>query len=215
MQTIFVWCCRTSLLKKQVNKYSSKQIFKMKNTKDITPEQREELFKILKSRFEKNMNRHKNIKWVNVQEKLNLSTEKLWSLNEMENTGGEPDVVGFDKSTGEFIFYDCSAESPKGRRSLCYDREALDSRKEFKPKNSAVDLANEMGIELLSEEQYRELQKLGKFDSKTSSWIKTPVEIRKLGGAVFCDFRYNTTFLYHNGAESYYAARGFRGTLKV
>ena len=187
----------------------------MKNTKDLTPEQQEELLKILKVRFEKNMNRHKDMDWIKVQKKLELNREKLWSLNEMELTGGEPDVVGFDKNTGEFIFYDCSAESPKGRRSLCYDREALDSRKEFKPKNSAVDLATEMGIELLNEEQYRELQKLGKFDTKTSSWIKTPVEIRKLGGAVFCDFRYNTTFLYHNGAESYYAARGFRGVLKV
>lgn len=187
----------------------------MKNTKDLTPEQQEELLKILKVRFEKNMNRHKDLEWLKVQKKLELNREKLWSLNEMELTGGEPDVVGFDKNTGEFIFYDCSAESPKGRRSLCYDREALNFRKEFKPKNSAVDLANEIGIELLSEEEYRELQKLGKFDTKTSSWIKTPVEIRKLGGAVFCDFRYNTTFLYHNGAESYYAARGFRGSLKV
>ena len=183
------------------------------------PEQGEELLKTLKARFAKNMNRHKDIEWAKVREKLELSQEKLWSLNEMESTGGEPDVVGFDNNTGEFIFYDCSAESPKGRRSICYDREALESRKEFKPKSSVIEMAAEMGIELLSEEQYRELQSLqisgGNFDSKTSSWIKTPAEIRKLGGAVFCDFRYNTVFVYHNGAESYYAARGFRGLLRV
>lgn len=175
----------------------------------------EELLKTLKLRFEKNRDRHKDIQWEKVQERLELNPEKLRSLNEMEGSGGEPDVVGMDKNTGEFIFYDCSAESPKGRRSVCYDREALESRKEFKPKNSALDMAAEMGIEILSEEQYRDLQKLGKFDTKTSSWVKTPVEIRKLGGAIFCDFRYNTVFVYHNGAESYYAARGFRGSLKV
>lgn len=175
----------------------------------------EELLKTLKLRFEKNRDRHKDIQWEKVQERLELNPEKLRSLNEMEGSGGEPDVVGMDKNTGEFIFYDCSAESPKGRRSVCYDCEALESRKEFKPKNSALDMAAEMGIEILSEEQYRDLQKLGKFDTKTSSWVKTPVEIRKLGGAIFCDFRYNTVFVYHNGAESYYAARGFRGSLKV
>jgi hypothetical protein len=175
----------------------------------------EELLKTLKLRFEKNGDRHKDINWEKVQERLELNKEKLRSLNEMEGSGGEPDVVGRDKNTGEFIFYDCSAESPKGRRSVCYDREALDARKEFKPKNSAMDMAAEMGIEILSEEQYRDLQKLGKFDTKTSSWVKTPAEIRKLGGAIFCDFRYNTVFVYHNGAESYYAARGFRGSLKV
>lgn len=175
----------------------------------------EELIKTLKLRFEKNGDRHKDIQWEKVQERLELNKEKLRSLNEMEGSGGEPDVVGMDKNTGEFIFYDCSAESPKGRRSVCYDCEALESRKEFKPKNSALDMAAEMGIEILSEEQYRDLQKLGKFDTKTSSWVKTPVEIRKLGGAIFCDFRYNTVFVYHNGAESYYAARGFRGSLKV
>jgi len=187
----------------------------MADKKELTREQSDELIKILKTRFEKNMARHKGYEWDKIEAKLELNPEKLWSLNEMESTGGEPDVVGTDKSTGEYIFYDCCAESPKGRRSICYDREALDSRKEFKPKNSAVDMANEMGIELLSEEEYRELQKLGKFDTKTSSWIKTPDEIRKLGGAVFCDFRYNTVFRYHNGAESYYAARGFRASLKV
>jgi hypothetical protein len=192
-----------------------KTLYKMANKKELTQEQRDELTKILKTRFEKNMARHKDFDWAKIQAKLELNPEKLWSLNEMENTGGEPDVVGVDKNSGEFIFYDCCAESPKGRRSLCYDREALDSRKEFKPKNSAIDMANEMGIELLSEEQYRELQSFGKFDIKTSSWIKTPDEIRKLGGAVFCDFRYNTVFVYHNGAESYYAVRGFRGAIKV
>ena len=159
---------------------------------------------------------HKDIKWADVQAKLKkANSEKLWSLNEMETTGGEPDVVGKDKKSGEFIFYDCSEESPKGRRSLCYDREALESRKEFKPKNNAIGMAASIGIELLSEEEYRELQKLGNFDMKTSSWVKTPAEIRKLGGAIFCDFRYNSVFVYHNGAESYYAARGFRGSLKV
>ena len=183
--------------------------------KELSQKEIEELLKILKTRFEKNINRHKSLEWDKIREKLENNHEKMWSLNEMEETGGEPDVVGYDKITGEYIFYDCSAESPKGRRSLCYDREALESRKEYKPKNSAVDMAAAMGIELLTEEQYRELQKPGNFDTKTSSWVKTPVEIRKLGGAVFCDRRYNTVFVYHNGAESYYAARGFRGSLRV
>jgi len=169
----------------------------------------------MRARFEKNMSRHKGLEWAQVQAKLEANTEKLWSLNEMERTGGEPDVVGHDKKTGEYIFYDCSAESPKGRRSICYDREALESRKENKPEDCAVDMAAAMGIELLMEEQYRELQKLGDFDTKTSSWVKTPSEIRKLGGALFCDRRYHTVFVYHNGAESYYAARGFRGSLRV
>jgi hypothetical protein len=187
------------------------------NKKKLPPGQREELFQILKVRFEKNINRHKGIEWAKVQASLDLkpSEEKLWSLNEMERTGGEPDVVGYDKKTGEYIFYDCSEESPKERRSFCYDREALDSRKEHKPANNAIDAAAAIGIELLTEEQYRELQKLGKFDTKTSSWVKTPPDIRKLGGALFCDRRYNTVFLYHNGAESYYAARGFRGSIRV
>ncbi|MEJ0101680.1 MAG: DUF4256 domain-containing protein [Bacteroidota bacterium] len=185
------------------------------NKKKLSPEQREELLRALKTRFEKNMNRHKGLEWAKVQAKLEADTEKLWSLNEMEITGGEPDVVGHDKKTGEYIFYDCSAESPKGRRSICYDHEALESRKEHKPENSAIEMAADMGIEILTEEQYRELQKLGNFDTKTSSWIKTPSDIRKLGGAIFCDRRYNTIFLYHNGAESYYAARGFRGSLRV
>ena len=183
--------------------------------KKTSPEQQEELFKLLKARFEKNMNRHKGVEWTKVHEKLQANTEKLWSLIEMEKTGGEPDVVGFDLKTNEYIFYDCSAESPKGRRSFCYDREALESRKEFKPVDNAIDNAAAMGIELLTEEQYRELQKLGNFDTKTSSWILTPPDIRKLGGAIFCDRRYNTVFVYHNGAESYYAARGFRGSLSV
>jgi len=169
----------------------------------------------LKARFEKNMNRHKGLGWDSAQARLEADTEKLWSIYEMERTSGEPDVVGHDKDTGEYIFYDCSAESPKGRRSLCYDRQALESRKEHKPENSAIDLAAAMGIELLTEDEYRELQKLGNFDSKTSSWVKTPSDIRKLGGALFCDRRYNTVFLYHNGAESYYAARAFRGLLRV
>lgn len=176
---------------------------------------REELLKILKARFEKNMNRHKGLEWAKMQAKLEANTQKLWSLNEMERTGGEPDVVSHDKKTGEYIFYDCSAESPSGRRSLCYDRQALESRKEHKPKNSAMDMAAAMGIEILTEEQYRELQKLGKFDTKTSSWVKTPSDIRKLGGAIFADFRYDNIFIYHNGAESYYASRGFRGMLRV
>ena len=177
--------------------------------------QREELLKTLKARFEKNMNRHKGLEWAPVQAKLEANTEKLRSLHEMERTGGEPDVVGHDRKTGEYIFYDCSAESPKGRRSACYDREALESRKEHKPKANALDMAAAMGIELLAEEQYRELQKLGKFDTTTSSWIRTPAEIRKLGGALFCDRRYDHVFVYHNGAPSYYAARGFRGSLRV
>jgi hypothetical protein len=183
--------------------------------KDLGSEQRKELLGVLKARFEKNMNRHKGLEWDNAQARLEANTEKLWSIYEMERTGGEPDVVGHDKNTGEYIFYDCSAESPKGRRSLCYDRQALESRKEHKPENSAIDLAAAMGIELLTEDEYRELQKLGNFDSKTSSWVKTPSDIRKLGGALFCDRRYNTVFLYHNGAESYYAARAFRGLLRV
>jgi hypothetical protein len=185
------------------------------NKKALSPEQRKELLEELKARFEKNMNRHQAVEWAKVQAKLEARTEKLWSLSEMERTGGEPDVVGHDKKTGEYIFYDCSAESPSGRRSLCYDREALESRKEHKPKDNALDMAAAMEIELLTEEQYRELQKLGEFDTKTSSWVKTPSAIRKLGGALFCDRRYNTVFVYHNGAESYYAARGFRGWLRV
>jgi len=185
------------------------------NKKDLSPKQREELLKALKTRFEKNMNRHQGLEWAQVQAKLEAHAEKLWSLSEMERTGGEPDVIGHDKKTGEYIFYDCSAESPKDRRSLCYDREALESRKEHKPANNAMDVAAAMGIELLSEEQYRALQKLGNFDTKTSSWVQTPSAIRKLGGALFCDRRYDTVFLYHNGAESYYAARGFRGSLRV
>jgi len=178
----------------------------------LSKKQREELLRTLKARFEQNMNRHQGLEWAQVQAKLEA---KLWSLNEIERTGGEPDVVGLDKKTGEYIFYDCSAESPKGRRSLCYDRAALESRKENKPKGNALDVAATMGIELLTEEQYRELQELGSFDTKTSSWVKTPSGIRKLGGALFCDRRFDTVFLYHNGAESYYAARGFRGSLKV
>jgi len=185
------------------------------NKKDLSPKQREDLLKALKARFEKNMDRHQGLEWAQVQSKLEAHAEKLWSLSEMERTGGEPDVVGHDKKTGEYIFYDCSAESPKDRRSLCYDREALESRKENKPANNAMDVAAAMGIELLSEEQYRALQKLGTFDTKTSSWVQTPSAIRKLGGALFCDRRYDTVFVYHNGAESYYAARGFRGSLRV
>ena len=181
----------------------------------LTPENQEEIISILKTRFEKNKTRHADIEWNKVQEKLEANPEKLWSLLEMEKTDGEPDVVGYDKNSNEYIFYDCVAESPKGRRSLCYDRNALDSRKEHKPKNSAVDMADEMGIEILTEEQYRALQELGNFDTKTSSWIATTPEVRKLGGALFSDFRYGRTFVYHNGAESYYAARGFRGCLKV
>jgi hypothetical protein len=187
----------------------------MKSNTKLSSEQREALLGTLKARFEKNMSRHKGLEWAQVQAKLKANTEKLSSLHEMERTGGEPDVVGHDKKTGEYIFYDCSAESPKGRRSLCYDREALELRKENKPEDNAIDMATAIGIELLTEEQYRELQKLGNFDTKTSSWVKTPSGIRKLGGALFCDRRYDTVFLYHNGAESYYAARGFRGSLRV
>jgi hypothetical protein len=181
----------------------------------LSNKQREEILKTLKARFEKNMNRHQGLDWSKVQAKLEANTEKLRSLSEMERTGGEPDVVGLDKKTGEFIFYDCAEESPRGRRSLCYDREALDSRKENKPKGSAMELATAMGVELLTEEQYRELQKLGEFDTKTSSWVRTPSAVRKLGGAFFCDRRFGTVFLYHNGAESYYAGRAFRGSLRV
>lgn len=177
--------------------------------------QREELLRALKARFEKHMNRHKGLEWAKVQAKLEANAEKLWSLSEMERTGGEPDVVGYDEKTDEYIFVDCSAESPRGRRSVCYDREALESRKEHKPENNAIDMSAAMGIELLTEEQYRELQKLGEFDTKTSSWLKTPSDIRNLGGAIFADRRYGNVFVYHNGAPSYYAARGFRGSLRV
>jgi len=187
----------------------------MGNKKELSPEHRKELLGTLKARFEKNINHHNDLEWAKVQAKLDAAVEKLWSLNEMERTGGEPDAVAHDNATGEYIFYDCSAESPKGRRSFCYDRAALESRKEYKPENSAMDMAAAMGIELLTEEQYRGLQKLGKFDMKTSSWVLTPAEIRKLGGAIFCDRRYDHVFTYHNGAESYYAARGFRGSLRV
>lgn len=185
------------------------------NKKMLTQEQREQLLRALKARFEKNMDRHQGLEWAKVQAKLDANAEKLWSLSEMEQTGGEPDVVEHNKKTGEYIFYDCSAESPKGRRSFCYDREALQSRKENKPKDNAVDAAATMGIELLTEEQYQKLQNLGEFDTKTSSWLHTPSKIRELGGALFCDRRFNTVFVYHNGAESYFAARGFRGSLKV
>lgn len=187
----------------------------MENRKELSAEQREELIKALKARFEKNKSRHADLEWANVQSKLEANADKLWSLAEMERTGGEPDVIAHDNTTDEYIFCDCSAESPKGRRSVCYDREALESRKEYKPENNAVDMAASMGIELLTEAQYRELQTLGKFDMKTSSWVKTPAEIRKLGGAIFCDRRYDHVFTYHNGAESYYAVRGFRGLLRV
>ncbi|MBV9480301.1 MAG: DUF4256 domain-containing protein [Acidobacteria bacterium] len=181
----------------------------------LSPEQRKELLRALKDRFERNMNRHETLQWAKIQAKLEADTAKLWSLSEMERTGGEPDVVAHDKKTGEYIFYDCSAESPRGRRRVCYDPEALESRKEYKPENNATDMAAAMGIELLTEEQYRKLQRLGKFDTKTSSWVKTPSKIRKLGGALFCDRRYDTVFVYHNGAESYYGARAFRGSLRV
>lgn len=187
----------------------------MTNIITLSPEQHSTLLKTLKDRFEKNKVRHKDLEWDKIQAKLEANPEKMWSLNEMERTGGEPDVVSFDKNTDEYLFYDCSAESPKDRRSICYDREALESRKENKPKNSAIAMASEMGIEILNEEHYRELQQLSNFDTKTSSWIQTPADIRKLGGALFADFRYNTVFVYHNGAESYYAARGFRGLLRV
>jgi hypothetical protein len=191
----------------------TKRITRKRN--ELSVEQREKLLGALKDRFEKNVNRHKGLSWEKIRVKLEADTAKLWSLNEMERTGGEPDVVGVDSKTDEYIFYDCSAESPKGRRNICYDREALESRKAFKPKNTAVDMAAAMGIEILTEERYRELQKLGSFDTKSSSWVKTPSDIRKLGGALFCDRRYDSVFVYHNGAESYYAARGFRGSLKV
>jgi len=187
----------------------------MQKMKDLNAKQREPLLKALKSRFEKNMSRHKGLEWAKIQAKLEAQPEKLWSLNEMEKTGGEPDVVAYDKKAGENIFYDCSAETPEGRRNVCYDQEAQNSRKEHKPKNSAMGMAADMGIELLTEDQYRELQKLGAFDAKTSSWVKTPLDIRKLGGAIFADFRYGRVFVYHNGAESYYSARGFRGALRV
>lgn len=187
----------------------------MGNKKELSPAQREELFSLLKTRFEKNMSRHKSLEWIKIKATLEANPEKLWSLHEMERTGGEPDVVAHDVKTGEYIFYDCSAETPKGRRNVCYDREALESRKEFKPTDSAVDMATAMGIELLTEEHYRMLQQLGKFDAKTSSWLKTPADIRKLGGALFADYRYGTVFVYHNGASSYYAVRGFRGLLRV
>jgi Protein of unknown function (DUF4256) len=187
--------------------------------KELSANRREELLNTLKARFEKNMNRHEGFEWTKIQAKLEANAEKMWSLNEMENTGGEPDVVAYDEQTGEYIFYDCSAESPKGRRSFCYDREAWEARKEFKPANNAIDVATEMGVEMLTEEQYRALQSSQKtgenFDSKTSSWLKTPTEIRKLGGAIFADFRFDTVFVYHNGAESYYAGRAFRGSLRV
>lgn len=187
----------------------------MQSAKAMEAKQREELLRALKARFEKNMNRHKGLEWAKVQAKLEANPEKLRSLNEMERTGGEPDVVGYDKDTGEYIFYDCSAESPKGRRSVCYDREGQESRKEHRPENNAIDMAAAMGIELLTEEQYRELQQLGEFDTKTSSWVKTPADMRELGGALFCDRRYGKVFVYHNGAQSYYGARGFRGSLRV
>lgn len=183
--------------------------------KTISKQQQEELLKTLKTRFEKNLNRHKGVAWTDVEQKLKASADKLWSLNEMETTGGEPDVVGYDKKTGEYIFYDCSAESPTGRRSVCYDREGWESRKEHRPENNAIDMAAEMGIEMLSEEEYRNLQQLGKFDTKTSSWLKTPDAVRKHGGAIFGDFRYGQVFVYHNGAQSYYAGRAFRGSLRV
>jgi hypothetical protein len=188
---------------------------KIYSKKKLSSEEAKELLSILEARFEKNMNRHKGLEWAKVQAKLQANAEKLWSINEMEKTGGEPDVVAHDKKTGEFIFYDCAAESPKGRRSICYDHEALEARKEHKPENSAIQMAADMGVEILTEARYRELQKLGKFDSKTSSWIETPADIRKLGGAIFADYRYGHVFIYHNGAESYYAARGFRGSLRV
>lgn len=188
---------------------------KVSNKKELSQEERNELFSVLEIRFEKNMNRHKGLEWAKVQAKLDANAEKLWSLNEMEITGGEPDVVGHDKKKDEYIFYDCSAESPKGRRSVCYDREALESRKKHKPENNAIDMATAMGIELLTEEQYRALQKLENFDKKTSSWVQTPSDIRELGGALFCDFRFGHVFVYHNGADSYYGARGFRGSIRV
>ena len=186
-----------------------------KTKKALSPEQREELLRVLKARFEKNMNRHEGLEWAKVKARLEANTEKLWSLGEMENTGGEPDVIGHDKKTGEYIFFDCSPQSPEGRTSVCYDREALDSRKEHKPKNSALEMAADMGIELLTEEQYRELQNLGNFDTKSSSWVKAPADMRKLGGALYGDRRFGRVFVYHNGAQSYYSGRGFRGSLRV
>lgn len=183
--------------------------------KGIPAEQREKIIKVLKARFEKNMNRHSGLEWAKVQDKLEGNAEKLWSLSEMERTGGEPDIVDYDKNSDEYVYFDCSTETPKGRRNVCYDREALELRKEYKPKSTAVDMAVAMGVEILTEEQYRQLQKLGSFDTKTSSWIKTPSDIRKLGGALFADFRYGNVFVYHNGASSYYAARGFRGWIRV
>ena len=193
----------------------SKYVQKTELGKDLTTEQKEELLKVLQNRFEKNANRHKDLEWEKVKTRLENNSVKLRSLNDMENTGGEPDVVAFDKKTGEYVFYDCSIESPSGRRSLCYDKDALESRKEHKPKDSAIGMASKMGIEILTEEEYKEFQELGEFDLKTSSWIKTPTEIRNLGGALFSDRRYNAIFVYHNGAESYYASRGFRGLLRV
>jgi hypothetical protein len=187
----------------------------METKKELSPEQHEELISTLKARFANNMDRHKNLEWTKVQAKLEANTEKLWSLNEMERTGGEPDVVSYDDKTGEYIFYDCSAESPKGRRNTCYDREGWEARKEARPETNAVDMATAMGIELLTQAEYRELQKLGNFDAKTSSWVKTPANIRKLGGVIFADYRYGTVFIYHNGAQSYYSARGFRGSLRI
>ena len=203
-------------MKDRIDKNNLKeQIMTNRNIKELSPDHAEDLHKTLKARFDKNMNRHKEMDWAKIKAKLDANSEKLWSLNEMEVSDGEPDVVGMDENTGKYIFYDCSAESPKGRRSICYDREGLNSRKDFKPKDSAIDMANFMGIELLTEEEYRGLQELGNFDLKTSNWVKTPVEIRKLGGAIFCDYRYEIVFKYHNGAYSYYAARGFRGSLRV
>jgi hypothetical protein len=196
-------------------KQSRKERTEMQRAKDMKAKEREELLRALKARFEKNMNRHKGLEWAKVQAKLEANTEKLWSLNEMERTGGEPDVVGHDKKTGEYIFFDCSAETPRDRTSVCYDREGLESRKEHRPKTTAMDMAAAMGIELLTEEEYLELQKLGDFDRKTSSWVKTPADIRKLGGALYCDRRYGRVFVGHNGAQSYYAARAFRGSLRV
>lgn len=192
-----------------------KSVSRAGRKKELSAGQREEVLDLLKVRFEKNMSRHKGLEWSKIQARLESNSEKLWSLSEMAKTGGEPDVVGYDKKTGEFIFFDCAAESPKGRRSVCYDREALQSRKEHKPASNAIEMATAMGIELLTEDQYRELQKLGDFDAKTSSWVQTPSDIRKLGGALFCDRRYGHVFVYHNGAESYYGARGFRGSLRV
>lgn len=222
----FVACCRrpeSYLLKTKGNRIRFRERYLISvfnslidmNNKELSVKQSKELIKILKLRFERNMDRHNGMNWEDVQAKLIFSMEKQWSLNEMEETGGEPDVVGYDIKTNEYIFVDCSAESPKERRSLCYDREALESRKEHKPKSSVTDVVTIMGIELLTEDEYRQLQKLGNFDLKTSSWVKTPADIRNLGGAIFCDRRYNTVFTYHNGAESYYAARGFRGSLRV